>query len=98
VAEFRFLPPAQAELIEQISYYSAIQPELGVRFEEAAADAVRRAAEFPQHGAPRPMNTRRRLIVGFPFAVIYKIQEEGILVVAFADGRRKPNYWAKRVR
>jgi plasmid stabilization system protein ParE len=98
VVRFRFLPPAEAELLQQISYYSAIQPELGIRFEEAVAEAVRKAVAFPEHGAPRSKNTRRRLVVGFPFGVIYAVLETEILVVAVADGRRKPNYWAKRLR
>lgn len=34
---FRFLAPAQAELLEAIVYYATIRAELGVRFKEAAA-------------------------------------------------------------
>ncbi|MFO1267334.1 MAG: type II toxin-antitoxin system RelE/ParE family toxin [Rubrivivax sp.] len=97
MASFRFLPPAEAELLQQISYYSAIRPELGIRFEEAVANAVRSAAAFPKHGAPRSKNTRRRLVAGFPFGGIYKELEDEILVVAVADGRRKPDYWAERI-
>ena len=44
---FRFLPPAEAELLEGISYYSAIRPELGSRFEQAIAEAVRNAVAHP---------------------------------------------------
>ena len=45
---FRFLPPAEAELLEGISYYSAFRPELGMRFEQAVAEAVRNADVQPQ--------------------------------------------------
>ena len=38
---FRFLALAQAELLEGISYYSFIRPELGLRFEQEVTDAVR---------------------------------------------------------
>lgn len=38
---FRFLPPAEADLFEAISTYSAVRPELGKRFEQAAAEAVK---------------------------------------------------------
>lgn len=98
VANFRFLPPAEAELLKQIAYYAEIRPTLGIEFEEAVTEAVRRSAAFPEHGAPRSKNTRRRLVNGFPFAIIYKVLKDGILVVAIADGRRKPDYWAKRLR
>ena len=97
VASFRFLPPAEAELLQQISYYSSVRPELGVKFEEAVADAVRKAAARPEHGASRSSNTRRRLVSGFPFGVIYAIAGTGIVIVAIADGRRAPDYWVKRL-
>ena len=97
MASFRFLPPAEDELLQQISYYSSIRPELGVKFEEAVAAAVRTAAAHPEHGAPRSKSTRRRLVIGFPFGVIYAIVGDEIVVVAVADGRRKPDYWIKRL-
>ena len=63
---FRFLPPAEAELLEGISYYSVVRPELGSRFEQAVAEAVRRAAvAHPERGAPRSKSTRRWLVKAF---------------------------------
>ena len=50
---FRFLPPAEAELREGIAYYSSIRRELGSRFEQAIAEAVRNAVAHPERGAPR---------------------------------------------
>lgn len=97
MASFRFLPEAEAEFIEQIAYYASIRRELGSRFEEAVAQAIRAAALHPDHGAPRTRNTRRRGVKGFPFGVIYAIRLDGILIVAIADGRRRPDYWLRRV-
>ena len=94
---FRFLPHAQAELLEGVSYYSAIRAELGLRFEQAVADAVRSAVAHPERGAPRSKNTRRWLVKGFPFGVIYRANEAEVLVVAVAHQRRQPEYWARRV-
>lgn len=42
---FRFLASAQAELLETISCYSAINGALGLRFEQAVANAVRGAVD-----------------------------------------------------
>ena len=94
---FRFLPPAEAELLDGISYYSAIKAELGLRFEQAVADAVRSAVAHPERGAPRSKNTRRWLVKGFPFGVIYQARETELLVVAVAHQRKQPEYWAQRV-
>ena len=49
---FRFLPPAEAELLEAISNYSAIHTEIGSRFEQAVAEAVRLLVANPPRGAP----------------------------------------------
>ena len=97
MASFRFLPAAEAEFLRQISHYSAIRAELGVKFEEAVAEAVRKAAASPEHGAPRSRNTRRRLVSGFPFGVIYAVVGSAVVVIAIADGRRTPDYWVKRL-
>jgi plasmid stabilization system protein ParE len=95
---FRFLPPAEAELLEGISYYSAIHSELGSRFEQAVAEAVRKLVAHPERGAPRSKSTRRWLVKSFPFGIIYRASESGVLIVAIAHQRKKPEYWADRIR
>ena len=94
----RFLPQARKELLDEISYYGSVQVGLGVRFEKAVTEAVRRAVENPEHGALRSKNTRRALVKGFPFSVIYRATAREVLMVAIADSRRKPEYWAGRIK
>jgi plasmid stabilization system protein ParE len=94
----RFLPSAEAELLEGISYYSAIRPELGIRFEQAVAEAVRNAVLHPEHGAPRTESSRRWLVKNFPFGIIYRAGESDVLIIAVAHQRKKPEYWASRLR
>ena len=94
---FRFLPPAEAELFEGVSYYSAIRSELGGRFEQAVAQAVRNLVAHPERGALRSKSTRRWLVKGFPFGIIYRISESGVLIVAIAHQRKKPEYWVGRI-
>ena len=95
---FRFLPPAEAELLEGISYYSVVRPELGSRFEQAVAQAVRSAVAHPERGAARSKSTRRWLVKGFPVGIIYRAGESEVLIVAVAHQRKKPEYWAARIR
>jgi len=52
-------------------------------------------------GAPdrwRPVNgTRRALLEGFPYAVVYReVSNDEIEIVAIAHLRRRPKYWAGR--
>jgi toxin ParE2 len=94
---FRFLAPAEAELLEAISYYLAIRPELGTKFEQAVAEAIRSAVAHPERGAPRAKSTRRWLVKGFPFAIVYRANESGLLIVAVAHQRKRPAFWAGRI-
>ena len=94
---FRFLPQARKELLDEIRYYGSAQDGLGVRFEKAVTEAVSRAVANPEHGAPRSKRTRRMLVKGFPFGIIYRTTDQTVLVVAVADSRRKPDYWAGRL-
>ena len=94
---FRFLPQARKELLDEIRYYRSAQEGLGVRFERAVTEAVRRAVANPEHGAPRSKRTQRMLVKGFPFSVIYRTADETVLIVAVADSRRRPEYWAGRI-
>ncbi len=94
--KFRFLEPAQAEFLEGIAHYTTLQAGLGVRFQEAVSLAVRQAVEQPDHGAPRSKNTRRRLVKGFPFSVIYRANPTEVVIVAIAHQRKRADYWAKR--
>ena len=93
----RFLASAQAELLAAITFYAEITPELGARFEQATAKAVRAAATHPERGAPRSSNTRRWMLEGFPFGVIYREGVSEILVIAVAHQRKKPEFWARRI-
>lgn len=95
---FRFLPLAEAGLFEGLSYYSAIRSELGRRFEQAVAQAVRDLVVHPERGAPRSKCTRRWPIKSFPFGIIYRISESEVLIVAVAHQRKKPAYWSGRIR
>jgi len=42
-------------------------------------------------------NVRRRLVHRFPFAVLYGVTPEEIVVTAIMDLRRDPEYWLYRL-
>jgi plasmid stabilization system protein ParE len=94
----RFLPLAEAELMEAVSFYSAAGTRTGVRFQRALEAAVTKAMLNPDFGAPGLMGTRRRIVDGFPYNVIYRASDIELLVVAIAHHRRRPGYWANRIR
>ncbi len=94
----RFLPLAEAELLEAVSYYSDAGAGTGVRFQRAVEAAVTKAILNPDFGVPGLRGTRRRIVNGFPYNVIYRVSDIELLVVAIAHHRRRPGYWANRIR
>jgi toxin ParE1/3/4 len=97
VISVRFLPPAEAELLHEVEYYSSARTGTGVRFQAAVEAALERAARHPLGGAPSPKGTRSVLVKGFPFSVVYRANELELLVVAVAPHRRRPGYWMARI-
>ena len=61
---------------------------------------LERAFEFiPQRPETWPasiLGTLRFLLRRFPFAIVYRVSEESIQIVAVAHGKRRPGYWKKR--
>jgi plasmid stabilization system protein ParE len=70
---------------------------LGARFRRAAEEAFIRAGEHPEHGKPGIGGTRRLLMHGFPFAVVYLDSEDQVTIYAVAHLSRSPRYWDERL-
>lgn len=94
----RFVPAARREFLAEIAYYNQEQPGLGARFTAAVEEAAARALAFPHAGSPAAGNTRRMLLQGFPFSIVYRDETSGIVVFAVAHQSRRPDYWAARVQ
>lgn len=41
-------------------------------------------------------DTRRVMVKGFPFALHYRPEQDGIVIFAVANHLRQPNYWQVR--
>ena len=71
---------------------------LGKRFRRAAEAVFLKAGETPEHGKTGVGGTRRMLVKGFPFSVVYLESENEVMVYAVAHLSRSPDYWMGRVR
>jgi len=94
----RFIAAARLEFLAEVIYYSEAEAGLGARFNAAVEEASVRALAFPQSGSPSRFNTRRVLVNGFPFSLVYRPEPDGIVVFAVAHHARRPYYWQSRVR
>lgn len=93
----RFVAPARRELIAEVTYYNNKEFGLGSRFLVAVEDATARALAYPLTGTPASERTRRMFLKDFPFALVYRLDEDGIVVFALAHHARRPEYWRARI-
>ncbi len=89
---------ARREFLAEVDFYDREQPGLGIRFTEAVENAAARALAFPLAGSKAPGNTRRMILKGFPFTVVYRPVDTGIVVFAVAHHARRPDYWWTRAQ
>jgi len=98
VKRARFVSAAAREFLAEVAYYEEAEPGEGAHFIDAVRYATARALAFPSSGSPAAAGTRRALVRDFPFSVIYRVEPDGILVLAIAHSGKRPDYWRTRVR
>ena len=87
-----------ARVLKEVAYYENIRKGLGRRFRTAATGAFEKAGELPLSGKPGVAETRRNLVKGFPFAVIYIPFEHEVVIYTVSHLSRKPAYWLGRLQ
>jgi hypothetical protein len=93
----RYLPEAVAEIAEARSWYKARDRAVAARF-RAELDEIRgRIRRFPLSGHPLPGGDERHVpFPGFPFSLVYLIENDEIVVTALAHHSRSRGYWRGR--
>jgi toxin ParE2 len=94
---YDFLTSARAELQEAIEFYDDRQPGLGQGFAGEIKHALASIQQSPTLWKKISGNVRRCRLRRFPYALIYHLQEDLILIVAVAHVRRHPTYWRNRL-
>jgi toxin ParE1/3/4 len=95
--KYAFQPEALVEYEEAARYFTGIRRDLGARFVASIEDAIAKVAESPGSFRRFEGEIRRCLIHVFPYAILYVVEPDQILIVAVMHCRREPGYWRKRV-
>jgi hypothetical protein len=93
----KFLYPAEIELDEAIKYYNHQLPGLGYRFYQEISCAIERIKIMPEAWTKVGNRTRRCLLKGFPYSLLYVFDEKEILVTALAHHHRNPKQFKDRL-
>jgi len=96
VKEAVFHPEARAEVSESVDFYEARLDGLGLRSLAAAEETAERISASPEAGAPLAGGSRKRIVPGFPYSIIYRVWQDYLYLVAVAHQHRRPGYWRER--
>jgi len=94
---YEFHPEALTELENAVLHYATKRVGLAQRFFESVKVAIQRVIEHPSSYAILEQDVRRCLTRVFPYAVLYTIEPNCILIVAVMHCHQKPGYWRYRV-
>ena len=70
---------------------------LGQDFHEEVRKTEREIEESPDSGRLLENGTMRRRVARFPYALIFREEEEQIVIYAVAAFSREPGYWIERL-
>ncbi len=91
-----FHPEAETELNEAAEWYEGRSAGLGDRFLDAVDDARIRILRSPESWGTLRRDVRYYHLPRFPYAILFQVQAEHVLIVAVMHLSRRPEYWTYR--
>jgi len=96
--KIEFLKVAEAELNDAIAFYNMQSEGLGFEFAAEIKRTLERIVLHPDAWMPISKRSRRCRTNRFPYAIIYQLKDETILIVAVMHLSRDPIKWKKRLK
>lgn len=96
MVDLTFNPEAELEYEDALEWYSQRDSRVADRFEAAIDHAIQAIIAHP---TMYPLCDRiHRLVLarGFPYVLIYRIDDDEARVIAVAHAKRRPGYWSNR--
>jgi plasmid stabilization system protein ParE len=88
---------AQQEINAAFDWYFKRNPNAADGFLTENGASLAHIVSHPQLYPAYTKNTRRRVLAGFPYSVIFPEKDDAILVVAVAHAKRRAGYWRGRI-
>jgi len=93
---YEFHPEALEEYDAASHYYAGKEPGLDLRFIVCIENAIETILQDPLRWRRCDEDVRRCLTRVFPYAILYTIEDDRVLIVAVAHCSREPGYWKHR--
>ena len=94
---YAFHPEALDEYEDAARYYAGCQVGLELRFINCVESSLRSVLETPLRWRCFEEDVRRCLVRIFPYAVLYSVEPDYVLIIAVMHCSREPGYWRHRV-
>jgi len=94
--KLRFHPEAAVEAREARRWYRARNEQASTAFVVAYRRTLDSIREAPERWPAHRHGTRRVVLRGFPYSVVYRASDGAVVVVAVAHDKRRPGYWRER--
>jgi len=91
-----FHPQAETELNDAADYYALQSPGLDRQFIAEIEKALSQIVAFPEASSPVHARTRRKVLLGYPYSLMYSVTDVQIRILAVAHHARRPFYWHGR--
>ncbi|HNZ28246.1 MAG TPA: type II toxin-antitoxin system RelE/ParE family toxin [Spirochaetota bacterium] len=93
---YKIVFEASKEIEEAIEYYDLLNKGLGSKLLKELENSLKIICEYPESCVRISKKFRRCLLRRFPYGIIYTIYNNEIIITAFMNLYRKPNYWKNR--
>lgn len=94
----RFRLEAASDVVSARAWYDAQHPGLGDGFLRSLEKVIGLVSELPDAFPELAVGLRRALLGRFPYAIYYRVDGDGIDVIACLHTRRSPSRWRNRER
>ena len=96
--KYYFNPHARQELKDATLYFDNIDPALGKGFAAEVERAISLILRFPEAWPRVTRSARRCRTQTFPYALLYRIWDEQVEILAVMHLSRRPGYWINRLK
>ena len=91
-----FHPGASEDYAAAFAWYYARGTKLASDFEREIDRGIRLISRNPLRWAKFDGQRRRLIVRKFPYAMIYEMHGNDVVILALAHGKRRPYYWLDR--
>lgn len=81
---------------EAADFLNHTAPGLGLTFLNAVEKAVDQIRSSPEAAQLIRGRVRRKLVIKFPYSIVYSVRDAQIRILAVAHQKRRPYYWRSR--